>query len=86
MASTVTLESLVLGKPSAFYQIGWDFREFDGIARNNERVQKIRSPEELTVFVATALDQPGALIPNDVENYQGALRRIWDVISDLRAK
>jgi len=86
MASTVSLESLVLGTPSAFYQIGWDFREFDRTSRNNDRVQKIRSYEELRGFVATAMDQPGALIPDDIENYQGALRRIWDVISDLRAK
>ena len=85
MASTVSLESLTLGTPSAFYQIGWDFSDADRLYINVDQVPRIRTADGLRDFVASVLANPDSLIPDDLENYKGALRRIWDVISALRA-
>ena len=84
MGSTVSLESLVLGTPSAFYQIGWDFRQLDRSYRNVDIVPRIRNPDQLIEFVRSVLDQEGVSIPDDFEYYEGALGRIWRVISELR--
>ena len=84
MGSTVSLESLVLGTPSAFYQIGWDFLGLDRMYRNVDIVPKIRDPQQLIEFVTSVMNQDRVFIPNDIENYEGELGRSWNVISDLR--
>ena len=84
MGSTVSLESLVLGTPSAFYQIGWDFQQLDRGYRNVDIVPRIRNSDQLIEFVISVLDEERAFIPDDIEYYEGALCRIWQVISDLR--
>jgi hypothetical protein len=84
MASTVSLESLVLGVPSAFYQIGWDFLALDCHYWNIDGIPRIRQADDLRAFVGGALDKPGLSMPHDVESYQGALGRIWKVIGELR--
>ena len=86
MASTVSLESLVLGVPSAFYQIGWDFLGLDRLYRNIDGIPRIRQADDLKAFVGRALDKPGLSMPDGLENYQGALGRIWKVIGDLRGR
>ena len=84
MVSTVSLESLVLGTPSAFYQIGWDFRQLDRNYRNVDIVPRIRNPDQLIEFVRSVLDEECFFIPDDIEAYAGAMGRIWQVISELR--
>lgn len=86
MVSTVSLESLVLGIPSAFYLIGWDVGEFRVMMRNFDQVLRIRDLEELKVFVATATNKRETLIPDNIENHRGALGRMLDVIGDLRSQ
>jgi len=83
MASTVTLESLVLGVPSAFYQIGWDFLASDRLFRNVDGILRIRQADDLGAFVRGALERPSPS-PGDLESYQGALGRIWRVIGEVR--
>jgi len=83
MASTVSLESLVLGTPSAFYQIGWDFVELDQLYRNVEGMTIIRRSEQLGQFVANVLKNSGGPVIEEIESYSGALERTWRVISEL---
>lgn len=85
MASTVTLESLVLGTPSAFFQVGWDFTFLDHLYRNLVDVVRIRTENQLDEFVASvALNESPALTGN-VENHKGALARTWRVVEELLA-
>ena len=81
MTSTVALESMVLGTPSAFYQIGWNFHQPDRRYGNVASVLRIRDAAGLNQFVEAALDKRGTFIPGNVERYQGAMGRIWQVIS-----
>ena len=84
MGSTVSLESLVLGTPSAFYQIGWDFQQLDRDYRNVDIVPRIRNPDQLIRFVASVLDEECVFNSDDIEYYDGALSRIWEVIREFR--
>jgi len=84
MSSTVSLESLVLGTPSAFYQIGWDFNQLDRMYRNVEAVSRLRNPAQLDEFVKSVMDEEFVFVLDDTEFSNGASDRIWQVISDLR--
>jgi len=83
MASTVSLESLVLGIPSAFYQTGWDYADLDRLYRNIEAIPRIRDAKQLVQFVATVLENRAIPEADDLENYSGALERSWKVIREL---
>jgi hypothetical protein len=85
MASTVTLESLVLGTPSAFFQVGWDFNELNHLYRNLVDVVRIRTENQLNEFVASAIRREGPTLIGNVENHKGALARTWRVVEALMA-
>lgn len=84
MASTVSLESQVMRVPSAFFQAGWDYYDSDQRYRNLDGMHRIRTEEELTEFIQAVLDGRGLKDPAGLENYAGALDRIWQVITSLR--
>ena len=83
MGSTVTLESLVLGIPSAFFQVGWDFNELNHLYRNLVDVVRIRTENQLNEFVASATRREGPNLIGNVENHKGALARTWRVVEEL---
>lgn len=89
MASTVSLESIVMGVPSAFYQIGWDFAGLDDLYKNVVAVARIRSQGDLQDFVDTAMARDPATKDissvENLENFDGALERSWNIINELRA-
>jgi len=85
MASTVTLESLVLGTPSAFFQVGWDFNDLNQLYLNLVDVQRIRTDEQMHEFVASVARKDGSALTGNVENYRGALARTWKVVEELMA-
>lgn len=85
MASTVTLESLVLGTPSAFFQVGWDFTFLDHLYRNLVDVVRIRTENQLHEFVASVARNEGPALTGNVENHKGALERTWRVVEELIA-
>lgn len=85
MASTVTLESSVLGIPSAFFQVGWDFNDLNQLYLNLVDVQRIRTDEQMHEFVASAPRKDGFALTGNVENHRGALARTWKVVEELMA-
>ena len=84
MTSSTSLESLVMGIPSAFYQIGWDFAEVDDMYRNIDAVARIRDSVDLNEFVAAAVKTRGIPVAATMENYVGALERSWQVVQQLK--
>ena len=85
MASTVTLESLVLGTPSAFFQVGWDFGYLNHLYLNLVDVERIRTEEQLHKFVAAVTRKESPSLIGNVENHRGALARTWTVVEELIA-
>ena len=83
MGSTVTLESLVLGIPSAFFQVGWDFNFLNHLYRNLVDVVRIRTENQLNEFVASVTRNEGPTLIGNVENHKGALARTWRVVEEL---
>lgn len=86
MTSTVSLESLAIGIPSAFYQIGWAYHQADQRYRNINSILRIRDITELGSFVNGVLDQQGLFVLADIEDHQGALGSIWGVISKMNPR
>lgn len=85
MGSTVTLESLVLGIPSAFFQVDWDFAGLDALYRNLVDVVRIRTDKQLHDFVASVARHEGPALNGNVEYHRGALARTWRVVEELMA-
>lgn len=85
MGSTVTLESLVLGVPSAFFQVNWDFNDLNHLYRNLVDVVRIRTEKQLHEFVAAVTRNEGPTVTGNVENHLGALDRTWRVVEELIA-
>lgn len=85
MASTVTVESLVLGIPSAFFQVDWDYTEQDRLYRNLVDVVRIRTEKQLNDFVESVARKEGPAMIGNVENHRGALARTWQVVEELMA-
>lgn len=84
LASTVSLESLVLGVPSAFFQIGWNYRALDGLYANVDCVPRLRSPRAFDAFVSRIVADPDRMTtPLNRQDYQDATRRAWNVIAEL---
>ena len=83
MASTVSLESLVVGTPSAFYQIGWDYAELDTLYSNVDTIPRIRTREELEKFVDRLLSSDKQSVDENIEVHRGALARSWEAIVEL---
>ena len=83
MASTVSLESMVMGIPSAFYQIGWDYAYYDGLYNNVEGVRRIRSADDLTSFIGQSLLDENPLNGLEIEHCVGALDRTWKALQAL---
>lgn len=84
LASTVSLESLVLGVPSAFFQIGWDYQALDGLYGNVDCVPRLRSPRAFDSFVSRIVSDPDRMTaPLKRQDYQDATRRAWNVIAEL---
>ncbi|MBI4370282.1 MAG: hypothetical protein HY547_08645 [Elusimicrobia bacterium] len=84
MGSTVSAESLALGKPSAFFQMGWDFRYLDRIFKNMTYVPKIRTIAHLRRFITGAIKNHGRISHHrDIERHRGALNRSWQAIDNL---
>ena len=84
MVSTVSLESLVLGIPSAFFQLGWDYEGPDLLYRHVREVPRIRNANELKKFVGRAMDEGINANPGNLENHVGALERAWRVIGEMQ--
>lgn len=82
MASTVSLESLVRDIPSAFYQIGWDYFEWDDLYSNIKSISRIRNLQQMSQFIDKVLT-PSDQIKLDIENFHGALTRSWQIIEEL---
>ena len=83
MASTVSLESIVLGVPSAFYQYGWDYADSDEIYKNILDIIRIRDKNGMNNFVSRSLQREQILLSvssKKLENNNGALERSWFVI------
>ena len=85
MGSTVTLESLVLGIPSAFFQVNWEFADLDALYRNLDEVVRIRTEEQLCEFVAAGVQNEGPVLTGNVESHRGAIERTWRVVEELMA-
>jgi len=79
MVSTVSLESVVMGVPSAFYQLGWEYEYYEDLYSNIEYMAKIRCAANLHSFINQSLwkGYSGVL---EVENCWGALERSWNAI------
>lgn len=82
MASTVSLESLVIGTPSAFFQLGWEYSAWDDLYSNVQSIMRIRTKQQLLAFVNDVLSEKGT-INNNIENYEDALNRSWSQIMKL---
>ena len=82
MASTVSLESLVKQIPSAFYQIGWEFEEWNDLYSNIESIPRIRDLGQMKRFLDQTLTDP-ELHKVNLEYYSGSLKRSWNVIKEL---
>ena len=83
MASAVSLESVVLGIPTAFYQIDWDYKYHDDQYPHQGYVPRIRSAADLIEFVEHALKFRLSSGDRQVENYSGALDRSWKAVRDI---
>lgn len=83
MASTVSLESLLIGTPSAFYQIGWDYSELDILYCNLNMIPRIRTREDLEKFVERLLSSDEQSMDENLEIHRGALARSWNTIVEL---
>jgi hypothetical protein len=83
MGSTTSLESIVLHTPSAIFQVDWDYAEYEWVYKNLTTVPRLRSTAEFVQFVEDAISGQFVGSAGNIENYQGALQRSWDVISEL---
>lgn len=83
MASTVSLESLVLSVPSAFYQIDWDYRYHDDLYPHQEYVPRIRNEVDLSEFVENSLKRRPLPATRQIEYFSGALDRSWKAVQDV---
>ena len=79
MVSTVSLESVVMGIPSAFYQLGWEYEYYEDLYSNIENMFRIRDSVDLNWFIKQSLAQGHLGVP-EVENCWGALDRNWNAI------
>ena len=83
MVSTVSLESMVIGVPSAFYQYGWDYKDSDAIYKNILDIIRIRDKNGMNNFVSRSLQRKKDLpsvSSRKLENNNGALERSWFVV------
>jgi hypothetical protein len=83
MASLVSLESLVIGTPSAFYQIGWDYENLNNMYNNVMSVPRVRTKEELGFFIDRLLESDRTAMSENIEFQKGALARSWKAILEL---
>lgn len=83
MGSTVSLESIVLGTPSAFFQIGWDYVQTERIFRNVPFVQRVRNGEDFRRFAVDAMEGRFADPCANIENHKDALERSWEAICQM---
>lgn len=79
MVSTVSLESAVMGVPSAFYQLGWEYEYYEGLYSNIEDMFRIRHLSDLNWFIQQSVAHSHSSAP-EVENCWGALDRNWNAI------
>ena len=75
--STVYMDSLALGIPSAYLQIGWEYKESDRLYANHSSVPRLRYARELFEFVSVANTCRGSHTKVLVENYLGATVHAW---------
>jgi hypothetical protein len=83
MASSISAESLVLGTPSAFFQIGWDYRGLDRLYRNLDFVPRLRTEEQVHRFVAMVVRGQFNGRLGNLESHTGATARGWQVLCEL---
>lgn len=81
--STVSMESLALGTPSAYFQIGWDYQELDQLYANHSSVPRLRCAREFFGFVSGANTKCESHSRILVENYLGATAHAWKVLQKL---
>jgi len=83
LASTVSVESLVLGTPSAFFQMGWKYDEMDRFYVNLSCVPRLRTAAEFHEFVSGVVADPVKMIPKHSLDYTGATARSWESLRGL---
>ena len=75
LTSTTSVESLLLGTPSAFYQLDWDYKDIDNQYINLDPIPRIRSFLDLENFVNDVLNNNFSFKTTKMENWDGALKR-----------
>ena len=75
LTSTTSVESLLLGTPSAFYQLDWDYKDIDNLYINLDPIPRIRSVLDLENFVNDVLNNNFSFNTTKMENWDGALKR-----------
>ena len=75
LTSTTSVESLLLGTPSAFYQLDWDYKDVDNLYNNLDSIPRIRSVIDLENFVNDVLNNNFSFKTTKLENWDGALKR-----------
>ena len=83
--SSVSMESLALGTPSAYFQIGWDYQELDQQYANNSSVPRLRCARNFSGGVSgtnTSRETHAGIL---VQNYLGATAHAWKVLQELIA-
>jgi hypothetical protein len=84
MGSTVSAESIVMGTPSAFFQAGWSYQAYDGFFANLVSIPRIRGRDDLLEFLGDGdLRGMASMMDRDIEVWDGALQRIWEVLMAL---
>jgi hypothetical protein len=84
MGSTVSAESLAIGTPSAFFQIGWDYGVYEAFYSNLETIPRIRDRRDFLKFLETdRLAGSSPILEFEFERWDGALDRSWKEIEIL---
>lgn len=83
LGSTVSAESWALGVPSAFFQIGWNYRDLDELYRNLDGIPRLRTDEAFHRFLDDTASRSGTADAAPIERMTGATANGWEVLYDL---
>ena len=81
--STVSAESLALGTPSAYFQIGSSYEELERLYANHSAVPRLRCTREFFDFISCAINNAGTRTKILVETYLGATKHAWAELQPL---
>ena len=83
LGSTVSAESLVLGIPAAFFQIGWNYSSLDQLYQSLEFVPRIRTAAQFQRFVSKVVNGQFNDWPKSADRLSGATARGWEALREL---